>query len=341
MLKALLRNSHFRTAVKFAFVFGLLGFLVHKGFFSIEATKRAFRNWPDLLKGYSVLAIGTVFAIYRWHRLVRAQGINIHPSRTYQLGLVGNFFNIALPGAVSGDVVKAIYVGREAEGKRALAFSSILFDRVAGLTGLVLLAAVAMIFSLFEPWGENLFRAVQVMVGAAGIGMLSFLAYLFVVKEDWDPLLKIFRTLENRYPFIGSFTRIYEGIRNYHNQKKEVGISVAISICLHAIVIFTCFQFATALGVTNLNPLAIAVVVPIGLVVITIPVTPAGVGTGHVAFVWLFNLIGCDRGADIFNLLLLYKFFEGAIGGLVYLRFKSRNDMSIVIGQQNGGAAGA
>ena len=42
---------------------------------------------------------------------------------------------------------------------------------------------------------------------------------------------------------------------------------------------------------------------------VCLQVGPAGVGTGHAAFAYLFNLWGSQRGADIFTLAVLRQCF--------------------------------
>jgi hypothetical protein len=51
---------------------------------------------------------------------------------------------------------------------------------------------------------------------------------------------------------------------------------------------------------------------------------PAGIGTGHLAFGYLFGLIGSQKGADIYTLFAFTQIVIGGLGGLVYLRFKTR-----------------
>lgn len=322
-MKALLKNKTLRTLVKFAFVIGLLVFLGKKGFLSVEETRKALSRYDLVLPALLMMMLGTSLSIVRWFYLVSAQGIHLQFGRTFMLCCVGFFFNIALPGVVSGDVIKAIYVAREIKGKRARAFSSIIFDRVVGLSGLILVAASALGASFFlSPLEGKALRAVQLLVAASGTSIVLFFAYLFLVKENWDPLLKVFQKLEDRYPFLGSFTRTYEGIRVYHENRKTVLAALAISCVIHLLSITSCVIFARAMGL-SIPTLSMFIVIPIGMIVTAIPVTPAGVGTGHAAFLALFAMLGSQRGADIFNFWLLYKIIEGSIGGIAYLRFRS------------------
>ena len=318
----------FKTLLKLGFVVVLFYYLSKRGFLSFEATKNALFQWQYTLPAFGVLIFSTFVGIVRWQILLHAQSIYLPWTRVLQLGLIGNFFNIALPGAVSGDVVKAIYVAREVQGMRARAFSSILFDRVSGVSALVLVSATALLYSFKSQWGNQLLPSIEVFVVSCGVGVVLFYGYLFVVKENHDPLLRLFNRLALRFKVMGSFARIYEGLRHYHARKTVVVQSLVISIFIHCLVIFACVCFAKAFGEFGLSTVAQAVVIPLGLLVTAIPVMPAGVGTGHAAFLWLYHLLGSQRGADVFSLFVLYQIFQGLAGGLVYLKFKSSGQLA-------------
>lgn len=321
--------------LKLAFVVALLYFLVRKGFISIEATQRAFTHWDKLLIAFGVNILTLLICLVRWQKLLLAQNIQLKWKRIFQLAFIGNFFNIALPGAVSGDFVKAIYVAKEVHAQRSRAFGSIVFDRVAGLSALVLLSASSLILGFSSMHGTRLFHTIQVSVGFAALVVISFYGYLFLVREHHDPLLKLLRSLQNRYPLTGSITRIYESVRHYHNHRFIVIQVLLLSVVIHILVSYSCLNFAKALGEENISLSALFAVVPIGLLVTAIPILPAGVGTGHAAFLALFHLIGSQRGADVFSLFALVQICFGAVGGLVYLRFRS-HEPSLVLSSPKG-----
>jgi len=322
-------NGAFKFLLKLAFVMGLLMFLTKRGLLSIEDTRKAFSRWDLILQSYCALLISVSLCFFRWGILLRALGIQLPWKRIFQLSFVGAFFNIALPGAVTGDVVKAYYVANEAPGKRAWALSSILFDRVAGLSALILVSAGALFLSLQAPWGAGLMKAVSVLVGISGLSVVSFFLYLFFVKETYDPLLVLFKNFEKKWGKFGSVTRIYEGIKAYRNHRKAVLQALGLSLLVHFLVIISTIRLAEALGEVDLTSLGVFVIVPLCLVVTAIPIMPGGVGTGHAAFAFFFaNYLGSQRGADIFSLYVLFMFALGGIGGLVYLKFKANLQMS-------------
>jgi len=318
-----------KNILKFAFVLGLLVFLAKKGFLSLEDTAKAFHQWRYIVPAYLCLSIAFVLGFLRWHWLLRAQQIHLKVLRTAELGVIGNFFNIALPGAVSGDVVKAMYVSKESKGRASNALASILFDRISGVSGLILIAASSLVFGMHAPWSGKVIQSLEFFVICLGAGVVTFYSYLFLVRAHHDPLLYVLTRMTKRHPRLGSIQRSYEGIRLYGRAKGTVLSTLLISICIHLLVIFACVLFTQALNQATLPLGALLVLVPLGLLTTAVPISPAGVGTGNLAFGYLFDLLGSKAGANVFNLFLISQLFYGALGGLAYLRFKHSADETL------------
>lgn len=312
-----------RLGLKTAFVVLLFWFLARKGLISVEATRRAFEHWERISLAVAALLGSLVLSVLRWHWLLRGRGIDLQLSRTFALSMIGNFFNIALPGAVGGDFVKAFYIAKEQPGRREDAFASILFDRVVGLSGLVLLASVALLLEGDAVLGTKVVSGIQAVIAAAAVVVVVFYGYLFLVREHHDVLLGLLRSLERRVPGAASFVRLYVAIRRYRDQPGAVVWAIALSVVIHCLVCSMFLNLWRALEPASLATLAILVVVPVGLLVTTIPIAPAGLGTGHAAFGWLFLLLGSRMGANVFSLSLILQVALGGVGGLVYLRFRS------------------
>ncbi len=321
-------RSRITMGIKLLLVVAFLYLLASKGLISIEKTKEALGHPEYLVPALLVMFVGTFAGALRWQILLRAHGIQLAWSRMLQLHLIGLFFNFLIPGAVSGDLVKAFYVGKESNGMRAQAFGSILFDRIVGLSALIVVSAFALLFGLHDFAGTPLLGAIKVFMITAAAIVIAFYTYLFLVREHHDPLLIFLRKVELRFSHrraLGSITRVYESVRHYHHHRIAVVQVLLLSIVIHASVGWAFMNMARALGDLALPVLSIYVVMPIGLVLTSIPVAPAGVGTGHAAFLYLFHLIGSDRGADVYSLFALGNLLVGLFGGLIYLQFKAHH----------------
>ena len=60
----------------------------------------------------SLLCVGATVTLgaWRWHLLLRAQGIAVTFGKTFQISMIGQFFNGFLLGSTGGDVLKAYTV---------------------------------------------------------------------------------------------------------------------------------------------------------------------------------------------------------------------------------------
>jgi hypothetical protein len=308
---------------KAAVVVALLWLLAHEGLISWQATRRAFARYDRMIPAIAALVAAVLLAGIRWQWLLRAHDIRLKLGRTFQLTLIGNFFSLALPGAVSGDLVKAFYVAKEAPGRRRDAFASIVFDRIVGLSALVLVSAVALLLEPRTGIATAGGGAIRLFVGSAAVVAVLFYAYLFLVPGPRQTPRRLLEALERRAPRTASIHRIYVSLRHYHDRRRTVFQALMVSVLIHLLVCFACLNFWRALQPAGGSSLGPFVVVPIGLLVTAVPIAPAGVGTGHAAFGWLFLHLGSRAGANVFSLFVLVQLALAGVGGLIYLGFRS------------------
>ena len=315
-----------KTLIKVAIVLLLLVFLTRKGLLSLSGLRRALES-PGILATVLLLSVlSTFLGIFRWRLLLRGQGIALSWRRVVQLSLIGNFFNLALPGAVSGDLVKAIYIAREHPGRRGHALGSILFDRIVGVSGLVVISAAALLVGFGTLHRSGIFQAVEGFVLVSATVVLIFFGYLFFMPERHDPVRAALDWLQARFGRLSSLTHIYEGVRNYHRHR-WISLQAILTSCLiHLLAATSCLLFTIALDpleAERVSHLGLYALAPLGLLATAVPLAPAGIGTGHAAFGWLFLLLGSQAGANVFSLFVLYQLLWSALGGLVYLRYRS------------------
>jgi uncharacterized membrane protein YbhN (UPF0104 family) len=67
---------------------------------------------------------------------------------------------------------------------------------------------------------------------------------------------------------------------------------------------------------------SVATVFPLGVLTMIIPIAPAGLGVGHVAFERLFSMIGLHDGATVFNVYLIGQLTPCLLGVFPYLTLR-------------------
>src|ERR1700736_679080 len=94
------------VTAKITLAIGLMWFLIHAGKLNTAAVAGASQHWPILLLGVVLLYLQMAIGAWRWNLLLGVQGIRLPPHKVFSLTMIGNLFNIVIPGAVGGDVIK-------------------------------------------------------------------------------------------------------------------------------------------------------------------------------------------------------------------------------------------
>jgi uncharacterized membrane protein YbhN (UPF0104 family) len=89
-----------------------------------------------------ICVLSQVLLAFRWWILLLAQKIFISFRAAVRLHFLGLFYNNVMPSSVGGDVLRAWYVAKHTDKKWEAALS-VLFDRVWGLFGLIIIAVSA------------------------------------------------------------------------------------------------------------------------------------------------------------------------------------------------------
>ena len=82
-------------------------------------------NWWPLALALVICTACMILTFVRWYILVRAQDLPFTVANAVRLGLIGAFFNLFLPGAVTGDLVKMVQLAR-AQSRRTVAVATII-----------------------------------------------------------------------------------------------------------------------------------------------------------------------------------------------------------------------
>lgn len=155
---------------------GLLGYSIWSNRGQIQASLTGRLHWGWMLQAFALHCLGVLIAFFRWFGLVRMLGIRIPLGDSLRLSFVGSLFNLIIPGAVGGDLVKAAYLARM-QIPRTRVIASMVIDRLLGLLGLFLLAAFAGLSAW--PASSPPVQRLTLIVLASTLGIVLFLALVF------------------------------------------------------------------------------------------------------------------------------------------------------------------
>lgn len=154
--------------------FGLLGGVIWQ---NREEIREVFSRKLDLrviFLAFAIYMFGLLLTFTRWFFLVRVIEPQFRLRDAVLLGYIGNVFNLVIPGAVGGDLIKAAYLVRMKINKTQ-AVASMVLDRILGLMGLFVLAGIS--GAVAWPFAGTVIRRLIVIVWVLlGLSVLGLLA---------------------------------------------------------------------------------------------------------------------------------------------------------------------
>jgi uncharacterized membrane protein YbhN (UPF0104 family) len=279
-----------RTIGTWLLGFGLIAGLAWLNWDGITETVNRVRlvgfawHWLGLAFLVYVVSLGITF--YRWFVLVRAQELPFGQVDALRLGLVGFFFNNFMPGAIGGDVIKAVFVAREQQ-KRTVAIATIVVDRVIGLLGLVLLSGLVGVFYWQEAWDKEVLRWILIFVWGVSAGaILGWLAVAILPL----PLAELAGRLR-RIPVVGRvLAELICCLVMYRDHSRAVVLAMIMAMIGHVGFVGSFYFCSLSFGRDVPSLASQFLVVPIGFVVQAVPLTPGGnLGVGEAVFQKLFE----------------------------------------------------
>lgn len=282
----------------------------------VRIVKRS--DWGVLLAGVLAFGFVTQIGVLRWWLLLRAQDIRVPYAEACRLTFIGFFFNNVVPGPTGGDLVKAVYIARQAD-RRAPAIVTVIVDRVVGIIALALIAAMVLVFKLEDERYRELAAFIGLFLG--GVAVAAMLFFSRRVRR----LLRI-EGLTGKLPGGGILRKADEAILRWRHHKGAVGVALLLSFVNQACIQGLMVVFAAALHVTNgageaLPWTAYMVVLPVAFIVSALPMLPGGWGIREAAFAVCFHYVDVDRNPAIALSVVngMTMLFWSLVGGVYFL----------------------
>ncbi len=308
------------TLLQLAVTVGLLIYLFHdpaKRARMWEALQNADKHW--VLIGLLIYSAVEVLGAWRWHLLLKVQGIHLSFWRVLQLFMIGVFFNVFLPGAVGGDVVKIYYLLKETKGQQAAAFLTVLMDRLLGLIALIGITAVLLgphYRAFLETPATRALLLALLFIMANALGLIVF--SVIITACGW--INKLPARLPGRDKLVEMSLAYSLYGRAWRTSLAGLGLSALAHGCF-----FTTFYFASRAFTDTVSWLNMMAVMPIVAVITSLPISISGVGVREGLFE---KLLGDLHGvpSDTAVLISLTGFLIivawSAVGGFIYLLYR-------------------
>ncbi len=250
-----------------------------------------------------IYLVGQVMTAYRWKFISQRLGFDRSMREMTRIYFIGMFFNLFGPSTLGGDVVRSLYLGAS-DGRRAVAFNTVLFDRVSGLAMLVLVAVASMaMFGRFGlPW--------PVVTVAVAAGVALTLGWWVV-----PPLARRILARDSRW-----LRLIEQELGPFWGDRRLIQRAAWVSIGFHVLQVLSLILLGSAISM-RVDWRYYFIFHPLVTVLSALPLTLAGLGIREGGYLWFLHRQGVDdETAVAFGLLWFVVLTVSSLtGGLVYL----------------------
>lgn len=319
-------KKYLLTALQLAVTVGLLWWVFHNPETREEmAGALKLADWGWLLVGVAVFFGCTILATARWKVLLAVQDIDMSWLRTWQLFMIGMFFNLFMLGSTGGDVVKMFLTMRETTKNKAAALLSVFMDRVIGMLALIFLS-VALLWFRYDQLShtEGSAALLRVLLWLLAASMTVIIGMFVVSALGWVHYLPSWTPLRGRIVEISAACHLYA------KAWKLTIWAFLVSFPLFA-GFFTTFYCAARAFTNEVSLLDIFSVMPIVAVITAIPISISGIGLRESLFVQLLAPFGVT--AAVATLISVTGFLINTVGslagGLVFLFYRSSSHESV------------
>jgi uncharacterized membrane protein YbhN (UPF0104 family) len=292
---------------------GLLALAVHQNRGPIRDVLSRPIDGRLIAVSFAGYVVALVLTFVRWFVLVRALGLPFRLRDALRLGFVGNVFNLVIPGAVGGDVVKAAFLCRE-QARRTQAVASMVIDRALGLLGLFLLAGICGGVA-WASAGPEVRRLIVVVWAAAAAGLVG-LAVVFT-PAFYRPLERLFAGHERLETF---FAELVAMASSYRSRLATVAVMLGMATTVHALFVLVFYGVSRAIFPEGLPDLGQhLVIVPLVLFTTAVPLPFGALGLTEQVSDGLFRLVGHPGGAVAMMAYRVVMYAGGLVSLVVYL----------------------
>ncbi|MEM0952087.1 MAG: lysylphosphatidylglycerol synthase transmembrane domain-containing protein [Cyanobacteria bacterium P01_H01_bin.74] len=292
----------------------------------LEATleKLSSANLWYIPAGVVFYLFSQLISAYRWQFLSVALNFRFTLLTFYNIYLIGMFFNLFLPGAIGGDMLRMVYLARNANRKKREALLTLLAERGVGLIALLFLSTLVCFIPPMNQRDLSLpLQLPVIMKAAVSIDLrlilyaLSSIMVMGYVALWMLPLNKLTKKLQ-------ALTLLIQA-RVYWADTTLLVKSIAISLLVHMMMVIMHLLIATALGV-SVPVLYITVVYGIVSLASVLPIAFNGFGVREGVYVLLLTKIGISpQTALAFALYwVIISTVTSLLGGIVFLQGKHK-----------------
>jgi len=303
------RNKFAQNTIKVIIAFVLLIVLLTKLDIEQMISSLAQANISFLFLATAIFLARNIFAARRWQLLLATKGIKHSLIQLTRYYLIGAFFSLFLPSAVSGDIIRAYYSTKDSSNP-IISITAVIVERIIGLIAILSFAFGALILST-RLFNNEIINWISII----GVMLLLFTLVLFFINLDFLQRYKF-----SKLKIVKELINYLVTIQQYRHQPRVLLSVFGISLLYQLLAVFSSYISSLAIGET-LGFNIFLVIFAISSVLSMIPISLGGIGVREGSMTFLLVMVGVNKdSAGLISLIGLFFFLiQGIVGVVAFL----------------------
>ena len=278
-MRTLLGRASRSTALRLVVTAVILAYLSRRIDMAASARAMAAMSLPHLAVVLALVAVDRALMVLRWVLLLRASGVAVPAPEAARIFLVSSFVGSFLPAGGGAAPPRTYGLTPYTRGSEALA--SVAVDRLLGVFSLVAMSLAGLVAWAPAQGGDWRVAAAAGVLTAAGISVFwadRIVRWLLPTRHHEGPVARV-------------LLRTSDAVSRYRNRRGALVHVMAWSILVQFLRITQTWILALGLGLTV--PFAyLLLVMPVGLLMLLVPISVSGFGLPQGVMVWLLRPAG-------------------------------------------------
>lgn len=268
-------------------------------------------GWFALAAAGYFLGLAIVSIRTQW--VFKVQEIRMSFRECYHLTFVGLFYNLFLPSALGGDVIRAYYAYKHS-GKKIESATSIFLDRLLGFVATISMAVFGMLY--FSKEAANPYIEYSVYGACAALGF----CIAFFASKRFARLFKGLAHLIPKETWKLRLAEVYHAIYGYRHHQGPVLVAILLSFMGQAVFITLNYLVAVSLSI-DINFWKFFILIPVISIVSMLP-SIGGLGVSEAATLFLFERYVPREMAGAYMILVFILVRGFSVGAGVWYAFR-------------------
>ncbi len=239
---------------------------------------------------YFVFIISVVISIFRiwltglrWEALHPDYEAHLSKWSYFRFSMLARIFNLFMPGALGGDIVKIAYAVKEQKKKQIKSIIAILVDRVVGLISIFVFGILAL-FLTRDIYGFDLSKLMFIFIAVIG------LIVILTNKRAISFIERIISRSKFLQRFFGKIIHNWkESVYYYGANGEKVLYAFLLCIPIHLLSFVIFYIFSQSLGM-EITFFEIVFAVAIMWLITALPISIGGIGVRELSLIWLLGM---------------------------------------------------